>query len=115
MNEIGSDASKFASIFAGPMMLPLVTTAAIIPTASKITDSISSPTASSAMGVAKEQTITANLTIEVPVTLNGKQLDKQIIKKVIQLNGTGDSMTQRDAGSSRGIGFSGETSNKTST
>jgi hypothetical protein len=112
MQRLSSAALIFSTAMMNPMIMPLIAIAAATP--AKTQTAAISTAGSASTTLQKEQTITANLNIEVPVTFQGKELDRHIIKKVVQLNSNGDSMSNREPAITRGTGLSDNTNKPTS-
>jgi hypothetical protein len=87
-----------------PLMMPIMAAAAATVPATNLTAAIPSAVTTKATG-GGEATMTANITIEMPVSLDGKVLDKKIVSKVVQLKQNGNEMSNTFGSTSTVNGF----------
>lgn len=87
-----------------PLMMPIMAAAAATVPATNLTAAMPSAATIKATGGA-DATMTANITIEMPVSLDGKVFDKKIISKVVQLKQNGNEMSNTFGPTSTVNGF----------
>ena len=86
MERLSSAAIAFSLAMANPALMPIMAiAAALAPSQTTAANTINSVSASSKTGGSTGAPMTANITIEVPIQIDGKQIDKRIIHKIVQL------------------------------
>ena len=86
MERLSSAAIAFSLAMANPALMPIMAiAAALAPSQTTAANTINSVSASSKAGGSTGAPMTANITIEVPIQIDGKQIDKRIIHKIVQL------------------------------
>lgn len=86
MERLSSAAIAFSLAMANPALMPIMAiAAAVAPSQTTAANTINSVSASSKAGGPTSAPMTANITIEVPIQIDGKQIDKRIIHKIVQL------------------------------
>jgi len=84
MERVASATAAFSSAMINPLMMPIMAAAIAAPVATGLTDNMSSVTSAAAQAGSAEKPINVNLTIEMPITLDGKELDRKILNKIVQ-------------------------------
>lgn len=92
MQKVADSANSFITAMTSPLLMPIVAMAAAAKVTSLSSDALTKDIAATKIS-ANSGVIQANITLEVPVSIDGKLIDTRIIKKVMQMayNG-GDSM-----------------------
>jgi len=86
MERVATAAAAFSLVMMNPLMMPIVAAAVAVPTASTLTNNISSATKTASEAGSSEKPINVNLTVEMPITLDGKELDRKIVNKIVHVS-----------------------------
>jgi hypothetical protein len=104
MERVATSSAAMSIALMNPLMMPIMAAAAATAPSTNLTAGM--PAAVTTKGsAAGESIMTANITIEMPITLDGKVLDKKIVSKVVQLKQNGNEMSNTFGSTTTANGF----------
>jgi hypothetical protein len=104
MERVAASSAAMSIALMNPLMMPIMAAAAATAPSTNLTAGMPA-TVTTKASAAGESTMTANITIEMPVTLDGKVLDKKIVSKVVQLKQNRNEMSNTFGSTSTVNGF----------
>jgi hypothetical protein len=104
MERLANAAIAFSLAMANPVLMPIMATALATQGQTGAVSAINKTSAGTNAGGSAGGPMTANITIEMPIQIDGKEIDRRIVKKIVQLKHNNNELSKTEGKTSTLIG-----------